>query len=349
MNRKNKLISLILSIAILLFVFLNGWLSVPEELTSFNQGLASLIAEFQGLTGLSNPRLDVKDQTVENYLKKLSVDRRGFGKGFHFDGERAYMDAEIQVSFGPRIPGSQAHAQTVGYIRDELEGAGWQVELQESIALGHEITNVVGKRGSNGPLLILGAHFDTRMVSNNDPDLSKRSLPVPGANDGASGVAVLLELARVLPDDFEGQIWLVFFDAEDNGRIEGWDWILGSQAFVVELEEKPAAVVIVDMVGDADLNIYMEQNSDPDMAASIWQAASNLGYQQVFIPERKHGLLDDHSPFLRSGIPAALIIDFDYPYWHTTEDTMDKISPDSLQVVGDTLLNWLLFRAKLTP
>jgi Zn-dependent M28 family amino/carboxypeptidase len=163
-----------------------------------------------------------------------------------------------------------------------------------------------------------------------------------GENDGASGVAVLMELARVLPHIQDGQLWLVFFDAEDNGHIEGWDWIMGSRAFAGSLQDHPQAVVIVDMIGDADLNIHIEANSDQQLSAEIWHRAAALGYDEFFIDSAKYSILDDHTPFLELGIPAVDVIDFDYPYWHTTEDTLDKISADSLQIVGDTLLNWVL-------
>ncbi|MEA2008563.1 MAG: M28 family peptidase, partial [Chloroflexota bacterium] len=156
------------------------------------------------------------------------------------------------------------------------------------------------------------------------------------------GVAVLLELARALPENTSANVWLVFFDAEDNGRIPGWDWILGSRAFVENMEQRPQAVVIVDMIGDRDLNIHQEQNSTPLLRDEIWSQAKELGYAEYFLPTPKYSMLDDHTPFLEVGIPAVDIIDFDYPYWHTTEDTIDKVSAHSLQVVGDTLLAWLL-------
>jgi Zn-dependent M28 family amino/carboxypeptidase len=165
---------------------------------------------------------------------------------------------------------------------------------------------------------------------------------VPGANDGASGVAVLLELARSLPKTLHGQIWLVMIDNEDNGDIPGWDWLLGSQAFVNQLKGKPDAAVIIDMIGDADLNIYMEKNSNRQLNIQIWNQAASLGYGQQFIDSYKYQMIDDHVPFLNAGIPAVDIIDFDYPYWHTTQDTVDKVSAKSLQAVGDTLRGWLL-------
>ena len=258
-----------------------------------------------------------------------------------FNGNRAYTDVQTQVSFGPRIPGSDGHAQIQAWMRDELVEAGWQVEVQESEALGHPIQNVVAKRGDESPQVILGAHYDTRMFADNDPDPANHKLPVPGANDGASGVAVMIELARVLPKDTV-PIWLVFFDAEDNGRIDTWDWILGSTEFVKNNPVQPQAVVIVDMIGDADLNIYKEKNSNVELTDKIWTIALSLEYDTVFIPEYKYSMIDDHTPFLRAGIPAIDIIDFDYPYWHTLQDTPDKVSAASLQAVGETLQVWIM-------
>lgn len=264
-----------------------------------------------------------------------------------FDGQRAYQDVEHQVSLGPRIPDSVAHTQTVSWMTTELEKNYWDTEVQESFQMGHKIQNVIGRRGMGSPWVILGAHYDSRIYADRDPDIANHAKPVPGANDGASGVAVLLELARVIPQDWQGQIWagqiwLVFFDGEDNGSIPGWDWILGSRAFVEQLTGKPDYVVIVDMIGDADLNVFMERRSNQELTNAIWARAADLGYSDKIIPEYKYQILDDHIPFIQAGIPAIDIIDFDYPYWHTTEDTLDKVSADSLRVIGETLLEWLM-------
>jgi hypothetical protein len=257
-----------------------------------------------------------------------------------FDGQRAYQDVLAQVMFGPRHVGSEGHAQVREWIREELVRAGWQVDIQESEAMGHPIFNLLATRNDKSPEIILGAHYDTRLHADKDSDPDNSFKPVPGANDGASGVAVLLELARTLPSDTVN-VWLAFFDAEDNGGIEGWDWILGSRKFVKNNPVQPRAVVIVDMIGDADLNIYKERNSDASLTDEIWNAAAGLGYRSLFIPEYKYSMLDDHIPFNEVGIPVVDIIDFDYPYHHTTQDTPDKVAIASLEAVGRTLWTWI--------
>ena len=258
-----------------------------------------------------------------------------------FDAQRAYADVHAQVAMGPRIPGTEGHARILEWMQEELEQTGWQVEIQETESLGHPIKNLVARRSDEPPQIILGAHYDTRIFADSDPDSANHSLPVPGANDGASGVAVLLELARTLPEDTV-PTWLVFFDAEDNGRIEGWDWILGSREFVENNPIQPRGVVIVDMIGDADLNIKKVLGTDPGLTESIWAVAQELGYEDKFIPEYMGSITDDHVPFVEAGIPAIDIIDLDYPYWHTVQDTPDKVSPESLQAVGETLYTWLV-------
>lgn len=258
-----------------------------------------------------------------------------------FNSQRAYADVITQVEMGSRSSGTTGHVQIRAWMRAELESAGWEVEIQETQRMGQAIYNIIAKRGDEDPQIILGAHYDTRLFADNDPNPENHSLPVPGANDGASGVAVLLELARTLPEDTV-PVWLVFFDAEDNGRIQGWDWILGSRAFVDEIEVNPQAVVIVDMIGDADLNIHLEKNSNAEINAEIWSTAERLGYGDVFINTEKFSMLDDHTPFLEKGIPAVDLIDFDYPYWHTIEDTPDKVSAESLLAVGNTLWHWVV-------
>ncbi len=258
-----------------------------------------------------------------------------------FDAQRAYQHVLTQIDFGPRTPGSSSQEEFINYASRELKKSGWQVEIQNTEMMGHPIRNIIARRGTGSEWVILGAHYDSRFYADEDTDPIKAAQPVDGANDGASGVAVLLELARVIPQDINKEIWLVFFDAEDQGHLPDWDWILGSRAFVQALEGKPDAVVVIDMIGDADLNIYREIASNPSLTDEIWETAADLGFSDVFINENKYSILDDHLPFIDAGIPAIDIIDIEYEYWHTSEDTPDKVSERSLEVIGMTLLTWL--------
>jgi len=263
--------------------------------------------------------------------------------GLLFDGDAAFASAEQQMHFGARVPGSEAHVQTGEWIAAQLESTGWSVEIESFDYRGVALRNIVGRSGDSaaGPIL-LGAHYDTRPKA--DRDLVNPSAPVPGANDGASGVAVLLELARTLPAQLSGQeVWLVFFDGEDSGGLDGWDWSAGSAAFAASLQETPQAVVVVDMVGDSDLRLPREGNSDPWLAGQIWSVARQQG-ATAFSDDVGPSIVDDHIPFLNLVIPAVDIIDIDYPYWHTTADTLDKISPASLEQVGRVLEAWVLSR-----
>jgi len=261
-----------------------------------------------------------------------------------FNSERAFDDLDYQVGLGPRVVGGEPHQQFRRWLINSLNDIGWDTHEQAINYEGQDIFNIIAKKehNDNYPWIILGAHYDSRVVSDRDPIFNFRATPVPGANDGASGVAILLELARILPEDLRANIWLVFFDAEDNGSLPGGEWILGSRAFVESLEENPDAAVIVDMVGDKDLNIYIEKNSDITLANEIWEKAESIGYADEFINLPNHRLIDDHLPFMQAGIPAVDIIDFDYPYWHTTADTTDKVSSQSLKIVGDVVLAWLI-------
>ena len=182
-----------------------------------------------------------------------------------FDGGLALDLVQQQVGFGPRLPGSAGHDRIQEWIQDGLEGLGWQVERQGFSFADVALLNLVGRlEDGGGPLIVLGAHYDTRPHADRDP--VDPLAPVPGADDGASGVAVLLELARVLPAArLACDVRLAFFDAEDSGRIDGWDWSLGARHFAEQLATPPAAVVVVDMVGDEDLRLPRERNSTPDL------------------------------------------------------------------------------------
>ncbi|MCS7220630.1 MAG: M28 family peptidase [Anaerolineae bacterium] len=258
-----------------------------------------------------------------------------------FSGEEALKHALYQCNLGPRPVGSSAHRQLQAYIARELISLGWDVQRQTFTYRNTPVVNLIAapthELQPQAPIALIGAHYDTRRRADNDPNHALRSQPVPGANDGASGVAVLLELARSLDlEQVPYRVRLAFFDAEDNGQLDGWDFIVGSTYMAQNLtpETRPALVIVVDMVGDSDQQLYMDRNSDPQLSRQLWQLAAKLGYQQAFIPEFKWSMLDDHTPFARLGIPAVDIIDFDYPYWHTTQDTCDKLSAESLERVG---------------
>jgi Zn-dependent M28 family amino/carboxypeptidase len=263
-------------------------------------------------------------------------------KSSDFNGESAYIRVVDQLDFGPRWPGSPGHDQVGDYIVAALQELGWDV--QEQLFDYRDIVgrNIIGKQNEGlGPVIILGAHYDTRKIADQTPG---STASVPGAVDGASGVAVLIELARTLElQHLENEIWLAFFDVEDNGSggIPGYDWIVGSSYMANNLPGTPQAMVLVDMVGDADQQLYLEGNSDPALQQRIWDIADGLGYGNYFIKEYRHTMIDDHLPFAQMGIPAIDIIDFDYPYWHTVDDTADKVSPESLARVGRTLEMWL--------
>jgi len=265
------------------------------------------------------------------------------GAATEFDGEAALLQAGRQMSFGPRIVGTAAHAEAEASIFDSLEALGWETTVHTAVYRGVELHNVVGKRGTSadGPIVI-GAHYDTRPVSDRDPIDPEQ--PVPGANDGASGVAVLLELARVLPSDLRGrEIWLAFFDGEDSGGLDSWEWSAGAAAFAADLTITPQAVVILDMVGGVDMQIRREATSDVRLLDEIWTIADTLG-ADVFAPEMGVPIMDDHRPFLDRGIPAVDIIGLPYAHWHTTSDTLDKLSAGSLEQVGRVVYAWILSR-----
>lgn len=257
-----------------------------------------------------------------------------------FDEDMAYAFAQEQCKIGPRPSGSEENRVLGNYVIERLQEYGWETVEQEFVHDGLPIRNIVGKKGV-GPIVIVGAHYDTRPMADNDPENTQQ--PIVGANDGASGVAVLLEIARVLRVPEQGlQVWLAFFDAEDRGHIDDWPFSVGAEYMAANLQVRPKYMILLDMVGDAQQEIYWEKHSDPELLKELWDIAEVLGYGEHFIPEFRWGLTDDHIPFLRRGIPAVDIIDFDYPYWHTAKDTCDKVAAESLERTGRIVEKWLL-------
>ena len=271
-----------------------------------------------------------------------------------FDGAAAHADVAAQVAFGPRVPGTDAHRRTGDWILERLRATADSVEVQAWIHVTRDgdsiaLRNFIGRfRPDATERVLYVAHWDTRPTSDNEANLAARQRPVAGANDGASGVALLLGVARVLQRTPPSVgVDLLFVDGEDFGDwadAERHDVLIGSRYFATHLPGgyAPLFAVVWDMVGDSDLRILQEAysvNRAPEVVARVWRAAADLGYGRVFVEQVGTGLTDDHIPLLDAGIRAIDVIDFDYgpanAYWHTQQDTPDKVSAASLQIVGD--------------
>ena len=258
-----------------------------------------------------------------------------------FDSERAMADVEAQVALGPRPAESEANAEQARLLKRELREAG-----VDDVRIQKPYLNVVGTiPGREKGSVVVGAHHDTVDL----PDFV-------GANDGASGVAVVLELARSLPRRLDGpDLRIALFDAEEArpGRDFASDGTRGSRQYVRYGERKRRrqgsppigsvhAMVLFDLVGDCDLQIPLESNSDPNLHAAFAEASEDADGDAAPFAGETSPIADDHQPFLGAGIPAVDLIDFTFgsadrpgPYWHTTEDTLDKVCPESLDAVGE--------------
>jgi glutaminyl-peptide cyclotransferase len=272
-----------------------------------------------------------------------------------FEGQAAFRYLERQCEFGPRPPGSPAHEETLAWLTEEIGRFADDVAVQRFTAVTDtgpvELANVIASfRPGERKRVLFAAHWDTRAVADRDPDPGVRSRPIPGANDGASGVAVLLELSRLMSERPPGLgVDLVFFDGEDGGDGGGLgNWCLGSRYYASRMGDYcPRFAVVVDMVGDGDLSIPRESNSwsaNPEVVERVWAAAKKVGASH-FVDALGTPIYDDHAPLILAGVPTALLIDFDYPWWHTLEDTPDKCSPESLGEVGRVLVE-LVYSAR---
>lgn len=276
-----------------------------------------------------------------------------------FDQNHAFDLLKEQVDFGPRYPGVDAHEKTAQFILDQLKpyADGTSVQSFTKTIDGKKIKlqNVIAYfRPKAKKWVLLAAHWDTRPIADQEVNLDLQKKPIPGANDGASGVAVLLELARVFSKQTPDiGVMMVFFDGEDYATLPPSQstMFLGSEYFAANLD-KSAVVsgknikfdygILLDMIGDKDLNIYQEVNSArvaPSVVKKIWATAKSLGYEEQFIPESGYSISDDHLPLIEAGIKCIDIIDFNYGPWHTLDDTTDKCSAKSLKVVGDVVAN----------
>lgn len=271
-----------------------------------------------------------------------------------FDQDRAWRDLETIVGFGPRPSGSPANAALRAFIEGELEGAGLTVVREpftaETPAGPIEFENLYADlppADPDAPWIIFGTHFDTKRLDQHFPDQ-----PFLGANDAGSGTAILLELARRFAAETEPRrtgLRLLFLDGEEAVRLdwEGNDNTYGSRHHAGQLDangtwQRYGACVILDMLGDADLEIVHETYSRPELMRLYQEQAQRLCLGEYVATRRRLPVRDDHLPFLNVGIPAVDLIDFDYgpqnSYWHTPEDTLDKCSAKSLGVAGRLVL-----------
>ncbi len=283
-----------------------------------------------------------------------------------FNESNAYNHISSQLDFGFRVPGTTAHNNCADWIVDQMQTYADEVfvhdfSIQKESQPNYYCQNILGKINTNKTkIVILGAHWDSRNVA--EKDTYNQSQPIPGANDGGSGVAVLIELSRVLSlykDNLDCQIWFLFLDAEDQGYslgmygLEFWDWCEGSMKFVDDIEEfydskseKINSFILLDMVGGTDLIFTRETNSDLILHNRIFREGRKLGYSSAFpLNPTEISVIDDHIAFKDYGIPAVdLIIDFmngEWNYHHTHSDNLDNIDSESLKIIGQTIESYM--------
>jgi glutaminyl-peptide cyclotransferase len=272
-----------------------------------------------------------------------------------FDGQKAYELLKEQVSFGPRVPNTYSHQQCLNFLEFEFQKYGDEIKLQNFTVIAYnnqtlKLTNIiVSFKPKTEKRILLCAHWDSNPWASQDSIIANRNKPVPGANDGASGVAVLLEIARILKSTppLIG-VDVILFDGEDYAHPNDLDAFLkGSKYFAKHIETPfpPSYGILLDMVGDKELEIPKEGYSikyAPDIIEKVWTAAKYLNKPQ-FLDETSAEIIDDHLPLNQAGIKTIDLIDLNYPdesnkYWHTLQDTPDKCSAESLEAVGDVLL-----------
>ncbi len=265
-----------------------------------------------------------------------------------FDGAAAMGYVSRQMAFGPRVPGTDAHRQTADWLIAELRQRADTVLVQawtHTTAYGKRLPmrNILARFNPAATRRVLYlAHWDSRPIAEKAIDVAGRTQPTPGANDGASGVAILLGVADALkrqPTDVG--VDLLFVDGEDWGDFDtDTDVLIGARHFVANLPAgfAPEFGVLFDMVGKPDARFLYESHSmraAPEVIQRVWSTAQRLGYA-AFFPTREYGPVDDdHVPFIEKGFKVIDVIDLDYAYHHTPEDTEDKVSQQTLQVVGD--------------
>jgi len=258
-------------------------------------------------------------------------------------GEKALAHVQRLVDFGPRPSGSEAIENSRRYIEDQLRRSGWQVKRQaftDDTPRGKvQFVNLIAQfsgQGKSAPLFLLCSHYDTKTFD---------AINFVGANDGGSSTGLLLELARVIGQhpNLAAKVELVFFDGEEAyDHFSETDGLYGSRHFAKHLggDRQFRGGIVFDMVGDRSLDVTLPADSPSEMARDIFAAAEALKLRDYFTYLDRE-MIDDHSPLNAAGIPTIDVIDFDYPWWHTAGDTIDKISARSLQIVGSVALYYL--------
>jgi hypothetical protein len=267
-----------------------------------------------------------------------------------FNGTAAYNYAKAQVAFGPRVPGTPAAKQAGDWIIRQMRARADTVIVQSftyTTADGKKLPlrNILARFRPELPDRVLYlTHWDSRPISESATTEAEKKMPVPGANDGASGVGMFIALGDVLKKTKPVVgVDLLFTDGEDYGQFgpPDVDVLIGAKYFATHLPSpgyKPLYGVLWDMIGDKDLRIPYEMNSFqqvPDVVSRVWQTAADLGHADVFVQESGGQITDDHMPLLNAGLRVIDVIDLTYPPHHTPYDTMDKISAKSLGIVGD--------------
>ncbi len=272
-----------------------------------------------------------------------------------FDERAAFQTLLDQVALGVRAPGTDGHRACSDLFAQRLAGLGfepfaqrWEVTLRGAATTLTNLLVRIPGTSPGAPSTLLGSHYDARWVADHDPDPDKRLLPIPAANDGGSGTAVLLELARCLTEEPPaGDVVLAWFDGEDLGGIDDFEYAVGSRRFVQQPPDGFDAdrVVALDMVGGKDMRLNIEGNSlqDPvshDLFVDLFGRGRAAGHP-AFFENRVKWIYSDHGPFLDAGKPAVCLIDIDYPQWHTHADLPGACDPASLGQVGSVLLELL--------
>jgi hypothetical protein len=278
-----------------------------------------------------------------------------------FSGAKAYQQLKDLCALGARVPGSPAARKAGDWLLTKLKALGdetWEQAFTHKVRANHPLAkrdktlstqglrmrNLVCRfRPRETRRLLLAAHWDSRPFADMDPVKANRVKPVLGANDAASGVVVLLELARCLKAQPPGMgVDIVLFDGEDFGEQGHLDeYFLGSRFYARNLgRPRPEAGILLDMVGDKNLRLPLEpfsRQAAPDLQDRVWDLAEGLGLGDIFVREPGPAVQDDHLPLIERGVPMIDIIDFEYPQWHTLQDTPATCSPASLEAVGRVL------------